>query len=139
MRTCWNARFVGIALAAALAVTTGVCAAEPVNGSKTPLDEYVAKADPTYAWKVVKTIPSDGYTTFIVDLKSQSWRAAPEVDRSVWQHWLVVVKPQTVDHDTAFLSIGGGRNGTPAPDGPSPQTVRMAKATNSVVAELRMV
>jgi PhoPQ-activated pathogenicity-related protein len=115
------------------------CAAEPVNGPKTPLDEYVAKADPTYEWKVVKTIPGDGVTTFIVDLKSQTWRKVPEVDRAVWQHWLVVVKPDAVKHPTAFLNIGGGRNGTPAPDAASPQSVTMAKVTNSVVAELKMV
>jgi PhoPQ-activated pathogenicity-related protein len=61
------------------------------------------------------------------------------VDRSLWEHWLVVVKPTTVRHDTAFLTIGGGRNGGPAPDQPSPQSVRIATATHSVVAELRMI
>ena len=94
-----------------------------MNGRKTPLDEYVAKPDPTYEWKVVKTIPGDGVTTFIVDLKSQTWRASPEVDRAVWQHWLVVVKPDAVKHPTAFLSIGGGRNGSPAPNEASPQSI----------------
>jgi PhoPQ-activated pathogenicity-related protein len=133
--------FVRLAIAwSAVAVPFAFAAgAEPVNGPKTPLDEYVAKADPTYEWKVAKTVPGDGVTTFIVDLKSQTWRKPPEVDRAVWQHWLVVVKPDTVKHATAFLSIGGGRNGTPPPDGPSPQSVNMAKTTNSVVAELRMV
>jgi PhoPQ-activated pathogenicity-related protein len=63
----------------------------------------------------------------------------PEVDRAVWEHWLVVVKPDAVKHPTAFLSIGGGRNGSPAPTGASPQSITMAKTTNSVVAELRMV
>ena len=111
--------------------------AEPVK--KTPLDDYVAKADTTYEWKVVKTIPGDGVTTFIVDLKSQAWRAVPEVDRAVWQHWLIVVKPDAVKHPTAFLNIGGGRNGSPAPDAASPQSIAMAKTTNSVVAELKMV
>src|SRR5215471_11753817 len=122
-------------------IATAACAsgAEPVNGSKTPLDEYVAKPDKTYEWKVVKTIPGDGVTTFVVDLKSQSWRAVPEVDRAVWEHWLVVVKPDTVKHATAFLTIGGGRNGSPAPEAASPQSVTMAKTTNSVVAELKMV
>jgi PhoPQ-activated pathogenicity-related protein len=114
------------------------CAA-PVNGPKTPLDEYVGKADPTYAWKIVKTIPGDGYTTFVVDMQSQRWRSEPEVDRPVWQHWVVIVKPQTVKHDTALLMIGGGRNDGPAPEAPSPQIVHLAKATGSVVAELRMV
>ncbi len=111
----------------------------PVNGAKTPLDEYVAKADATYDWKVVKTIPGDGVTTFIIDLKSQKWRTMPDVNREVWEHWLVVVKPDTVKHATAFLNIGGGRNGSPAPDAASPQSITMAKATNSVVAELKMV
>ncbi len=107
------------------AVVIAACAsgADPVNGPKTPLDEYVAKPDPTYDWKVVKTIPGDGVTTFVVDLKSQTWRAVPEVDRAVWQHWLVVVKPDAVKHPTAFLNIGGGRNGSPAPDGASPQSI----------------
>ncbi len=122
-----------------LAVPLATRAAEPVNGPKTALDEYIAKPDKAYEWKVVKTIPGDGCTTFVVDLKSQSWRAPPEVDRSVWQHWLVVVKPDTVKHDTGFLNIGGGKNGGPPPDQASPQSIHMAKATNSVVAELKMV
>jgi PhoPQ-activated pathogenicity-related protein len=123
----------------ALALPLVACAAEPVNGPKTALDEYVAKPDPAFEWKVVKTIAGDGYTTFIVDLKSQSWRAMPEVDRPVWQHWLVVVRPNTVKHSTGFLSIGGGKNGSPAPDQASPQSINIAKTTNSVVAELKMV
>ena len=108
-------------------VAASAFAADPVNGPKTALDEYVAKPDPTYEWKVVKTIPGDGVTTFVVDLKSQSWRKIPDVDRAVWQHWLVVVKPDVVKHPTAFLFIGGGRNGGPAPDGARPERIAMAK------------
>jgi PhoPQ-activated pathogenicity-related protein len=125
--------------AATVATATWVPGADPVNGPKTPLDEYVAKPDKTYEWNVEKTITGDGCTTFVVDLKSQTWRAAPEVDRALWRHWLIVVKPDTVKHSTAFLTIGGGRNGSPAPDKASPQSIEMAKATNTVVAELRMV
>lgn len=128
-----------ISWAIAVGTLASASSAEPTNGPKTPLDEYVAKADPAYEWKVVKTIPGDGVTTFIVDLKSQSWRKMPEVDRAVWEHWLVVVKPDTVKHATAFLSIGGGRNGSPAPESASPQSIEMARTTNTVVAELRMV
>src|SRR5208282_928218 len=89
--------------------------------------------------KVVQTIPGAGYTTFIVDMNSQTWRAVPEVDRPVWQHWLVVVKPETVAHDTALLMIGGGKNDGMPPTRPSPETVLFATATHSVAAELRMV
>src|SRR5207253_1790725 len=112
-----------------------VCAA-PV---KTALDDYVAERDSTYSWKLVKTIPGDGYTTFVLDLKSQSWRTVPEVDRTVWQHWLVVVKPDQVKHDTAYLRIGGGKNGGNAPEQPSPQSVQFARSTNTVVADLGMI
>src|SRR5262245_31560085 len=108
MRTiCRTATRLGIAVATALALTPGAIGAEPVNGPKTALDEYMAKPDPAYAWKVVKTIPGDGHTTFIVDMTSQTWRTVPEVDRTEWRHWLVIVKPKTVRHDTAFLTIGG--------------------------------
>src|SRR5438046_4688957 len=137
MKTLRFLCLLGLILSTALPLVAR--AAEPVNGAKTALDEYVARPDPTYEWKVVKTIPGDGVTTFVVDLKSQTWRAAPEVDRAVWQHWLVVVKPDEVKHQTEFLSIGGGRNGSPAPDAARPQSVVMARATNSVVAELKMV
>ncbi len=113
--------------------------AETALPKKTALDDYIAQKDPTYSWKVVKTIPGDGFTTFVVDLKSQTWRKPPEVDRAVWQHWLVVVKPEGVKHDTALLFIGGGRNGGDPPDKPSPQTVLLAQGSRSVVAELRMV
>src|SRR4051794_24044227 len=82
---------------------------------KTPLDDYVAKADPAYAWKLVKTIPGDGVTSFVLDLKSQSWRSAPEVDRPVWQHWLTIPRPDKVTGDPALLAIGGGRNGGDPP------------------------
>src|SRR5262245_49720807 len=77
------------------AVSSAPAGAEPpaVNGPKTALDEYVAKPDASYEWKVVKTVPGDGVTTFVVDLTSQTWRKVPEVDRAAWKHWLVVVKP----------------------------------------------
>ena len=96
----------------------------------TPLDDYVAKPDPTYSWKLVKTIPGDGCTSFVVDMKSQTWRSSPEVDRPVWQHWVTIVKPEVVKHDTAFLLIGGGSNDRPAPSKPDSIVLAFAKATS---------
>ena len=122
-----------------LAAAAGGYGAEPPASHKTALDDYIAKADPTYSWKLVKTIPGDGYTAFVVDLKSQSWRTIPEVDRPVWQHWLVIIKPDEIKHDTAFLHIGGGKNGGKAPDKPSPPMVLIAKTTHTVVADLGMI
>src|SRR5437870_8791434 len=112
---------------------------EPARTARTPLDDYIAKPDPSYSWKLLKTIPSDGYTTFVVDMTSQTWRAAPEVDRPVWQHWVVIVKPDTVKHETAFLNIGGGKNDSQPPNGPDGSSVRFARETGTVVAELKMI
>jgi PhoPQ-activated pathogenicity-related protein len=107
--------------------------------AETALDRYVHKADPTYAWKVVRTVKGGGATQFIVDLKSQTWRTKKDVDRVVWQHWLIVVKPDKPASKTAFLFIGGGGNGGEAPRAAEARTLRIAQATNTVVAELRMV
>jgi PhoPQ-activated pathogenicity-related protein len=106
---------------------------------KTPLDDYVAKPDPTYSWKLVKTIPGDGVTSFVLDLKSQTWRSSAEVDRPVWQHWVTVTRPDKVNSDTAFLAIGGGRNGGEAPAAAPADAVDRAKRTGTVVVSLGQV
>jgi PhoPQ-activated pathogenicity-related protein len=129
----------------AMVVLAGACLLPVAPGraaeaaKKTALDEYVAKRDPAYSWKLVKTVPGDGYTTFVLDLVSQTWQSVPQVDRTTWRHWLVIVKPDKVRHDTAFLRIGGGRNDRPAPNGPSPQSVGYARGTGTVVADLGQV
>src|SRR5262245_63188983 len=82
---------------------------------ETALDRYVRKADPTYAWKVVKEARGEGSTQFVVDLKSQTWRTEKEVAPAVWQHWVTVVRPEKPEYATALLFIGGGGNGGEAP------------------------
>jgi PhoPQ-activated pathogenicity-related protein len=119
-------------------VAGSVCGADTVNG-KTAFDEYIAKPDSTYSWKLVKTIPGDGVTTYVLDLASQTWRTKPEVSQPVWRHWLLLVKPNDVKFDTALVSIGGGNNRSQAPDSPSQQSVLLAKHTYAVVADLRMI
>jgi PhoPQ-activated pathogenicity-related protein len=111
----------------------------PAGRKLTALDEYIAKPDSTYSWKLIKTIPGDGCTTFVLDLKSQSWRTPKEVDRTVWEHWLTIVKPDTIKSDVALLKIGGGKNGSKPPDKPDPLSVLYAKSTNSVIADLGMI
>jgi PhoPQ-activated pathogenicity-related protein len=106
--------------------------------AKTALDEYIAREDTTYSWKLVNTTHGAGYTAFFVDLKSQSWRSKGEVNQVVWEHSLIIVKPDVVKHDTAFLTIGGGRTGK-RPDRAGDRAILFAKETNTVVAELGMV
>jgi PhoPQ-activated pathogenicity-related protein len=141
----WASRrgFVWIALCLAGTFARGetVAAEEAAKSltARTALDEYVARPDPHYAWSVVREIPGKGFTCYVVDMKSQAWRSPREVNRTVWQHWLVVVRPDKVAFDTGFLMIGGGSNDRPAPSKPDDLIVKIALATNSVVAELKMV
>src|ERR1700676_5156335 len=89
-------RRVRICAAIAFSAMCGVrCAA-----AETALDRYVAKSDAVFAWKLAARIPGDGYTTFVLDLASQTWRSGDEVDRPVWKHWLSIVRPDKPRGDT---------------------------------------
>lgn len=105
----------------------------------TELDKYIARPDPAFAWKLAKTIPGDGYTTYLIDLTSQTWRSEKDVDRPVWKHWLTVVKPDNLKYHTAFLTIGGGDNGDETPTDASARTIELAKYSSSITAELYTV
>jgi len=136
------ARF--LALLASLSCVVCLAPLAPVvaqdqAGVQTPLDLYIGKPDPSYSWKVVHTVAGDGYTAYVVDLKSQTWRTPEEVDRTLWEHWLTIVKPERVNSSKAMLFIGGGGNGKDAPQKPSDMIVKLALGTGSVVAELGMV
>lgn len=126
-------------LAAALVLASLALPAAADAPKKTPLDDYVARADTAYAWKLVKTIPGDGVTSFVLDLKSQTWRSTPEVDRPVWQHWLTITRPDKVTSETAFLAIGGGRNGGEAPNAAPADAIDRARRTGTVVVALGQV
>jgi len=106
---------------------------------ETALDRYIAKQDDAYRWELNSTISGDGYTGYVLDLTSQRWRSEKDVDRPLWTHWLTVIKPDSVDHDTAMMYIGGGDNGDEAPSEVSARHLDLALKTNSVVAVLDMV
>src|SRR5689334_14068580 len=94
--------------------------------AETALDRYVKKPDPTYKYELVRTIPGEGYTTYVIDLTSQTWRKESEVDRTVWKHWLNIVKPAQVTSTTGYLFIAGGSVNDKGPERPGAQYVEMA-------------
>src|SRR5262245_42092950 len=102
-------------MAAWLSTGIALTAIGVLRAGETALDRYVAKPDPTYAWRVVRTVPSNDGTQYIVDLKSQTWRSSSEVDHPVWQHWLTIVKPARPVPKLAYLRITGGANGGEPP------------------------
>jgi PhoPQ-activated pathogenicity-related protein len=116
-----------------------VLIAVSLRADETSLDRYVRQPDATYSWKVIREVQADGATQWVVDLKSQTWRTEKDVNRPVWQHWLTVVKPEGTTAKKALLFIVGGANGREAPQSAEARTLAIAKASGSVVAELRMV
>ncbi|HKA22546.1 MAG TPA: PhoPQ-activated pathogenicity-related family protein [Blastocatellia bacterium] len=111
----------------------------PLPGQETALDRYIAKPDPSYSWKLVNTIAGEGYKAYVIDLTSQTWRGADEVDRPVWKHWLTIVRPNNTTSNKALLFINGGSNRDAAPAKPSDRLVSFAMESNTAIAELGMV
>ncbi len=130
-----------LAVTVLLSVGPQVMAAEQPSTApaKTALDEYIAKPDASYAWKVIETSKGAGVTSYLVELTSQTWRTEKDVDRPVWKHWLIVAKPDKVKYDTAMLVIAGGSNGSDPPNPAKSLVTSIATLTQSVTAELKMI
>ena len=105
---------------------------------ETALDRYVAAADPSYRYELLSTETGDAYTANVLEMTSQQWRTAAEVDRPIWKHWLTIVRPEHVATNTGLLVVSGGSNEKPPPKVGSLLT-QLALATNSVISEVRMV
>jgi len=117
---------------------------EPVNNLRattnlTPLDEYVAKPDPNYAYKLVNTIKGKGYTGYVLEMTSQQWLSAELVDRPIWKHWVTVIRPDRVTSNTALMLIDGGSSKSEPPRGADPSLRRVALATNTVCASVKNI
>ena len=139
-RFAQKAFFKSIPFLLAVAIGVGHVQAEPPVGSKlTALDAYVAKKDDSYSWSVKDTIATGPLTTHVIRLNSQTWRTKDEVDRPLWEHWLVVTVPQKITTDRVFLMIGGGSHASAQPTGPDAITGAIAAATGGVVAELKNI
>jgi len=120
-------------------IVLAMVAALPAHASETALDRYVKKPDPTYAYRVANTMRGDGYTTYIVELTSQTWRKPSEINRTVWKHWLTIVKPDRVAGVTGYLFITGGSINDKQPTVANQNYVETALTTHSVAAELQDV
>jgi PhoPQ-activated pathogenicity-related protein len=106
---------------------------------QTALDRYVARPDPTYGYKLTRTIEGEGYTASVLRMTSQTWLTPQEVDHPVWEHWMVVIRPTTVKSSTGFLMIEGGSRDNREPTGVDKTMAGFALATDSVVTLLRSV
>ncbi len=82
-----------LGLLRALAAAMLVLVAAPAMAQPTAVDAYVARRDPAFAWRLEKTIRGEAADTYVLELTSQTWRSAKDVDRPTWTHWLTIVKP----------------------------------------------
>jgi len=113
--------------------------ATAINSEPTALDQYIAQPDDSYRWKLVGKQEQPGGTVYLLDLVSQTWSPPGMVNRTVWQHWLTIVKPEKATGDTALLFISGGANGKEPPGSAGREILAVAAASNVIVAELKMV
>ena len=120
-----------------LVVTSIVNATDQLEN--TPIDEYVAQLDASYKWTVVDRRSEDGVTTVTIDLTSQTWLDFEQVNQPEWRHWLILSIPKNVRSDIGMLFIGGGSNRNSWPKASNEQTLTIARMTQTVVAELKMV
>jgi PhoPQ-activated pathogenicity-related protein len=105
----------------------------------TALDRYVAAPDTNYSYTLLNTIPGAGQTTFILELQSQAWLTTNDVNRTLWKHWLILVKPTATTNSHGLLFISGGSNPGTQPSSADSNLRQMALDTGSVVAELKMI
>ncbi len=112
------------------AVALRLCAAD-----YTALDRYVAAPDDSYRYQLFRTIPAGDLTIYQLDLVSQTWLTAAEVDRPEWHHWLTIMKPAAVKAPAAALYINGGSNKA-TPDAPNPLLTAIAAQSGAVAIEL---
>src|SRR6266496_5458235 len=102
----------------------------PIGRSeRTALDDYVARADTNYSYHLVTNFPGPNQTTFVLEMTSQAWLTTNEVDRPLWKHWLLIVKPDEVTSSKSLLFINGGANDGKVPKSADGNLVRIALAT----------
>ncbi len=139
MRIFWTALFLVCAVCVAVQpVISGE--EEYLPGQvRTALDRYVHTPDPNYKYELLKEIKGEGFTAYVLDMTSQKWRTEEDVDRTLWQHWVTILKPDVVESDTALLFIGGGANGKEPPSKVDDMIAKIAAGTKSVVVALSMI
>lgn len=105
----------------------------------TPLDEYVAAPDANFRYELKHTHEGDGWKGYVLHMVSQTWLTPDKVDRTEWEHWLVILVPDKPVSTTALLLIGGGDNNGNMPRGADANLRRIVRATNTVAAQILQV
>jgi PhoPQ-activated pathogenicity-related protein len=106
---------------------------------ETPLDRYVNSPDPSYHYEIAYQGKKEGYTFIVLKMISQKWLTEAEVDEPEWWHWIRIVVPDTIEHATGMMLIGGGAKDDELPDEPGQIIKQSALLTNSITAEIHNI
>ena len=92
-------------LACLLASSARVQSAEALPVVPTALQDYVARPDDSFAWKLIDKQEAAGARVYEVEFISQTWMDMP------WKHDLIVFEPAQLKHpEHVLLFITGGSN-----------------------------
>ncbi len=111
----------------------------PQHYDVNPLEAYLAEPHPSYSYELKHTADGDGYTTYVLRMISQEWLTEDLVNETEWWHWVTMVVPDQLDHDTALLWIGGGTHYSEMPEDANEFMLTTALETNSVAVNLHNV
>ncbi|MCF7989340.1 MAG: PhoPQ-activated pathogenicity-related family protein [Thiohalocapsa sp.] len=125
-----------------LAVLAVLCCTQGLASAKTALDDYVEKPDASYGFELESTRNKEGYTVFVIQMTSQTWRTPAEVDRTLWEHEVLVAVPWAThsgNQNTAMLIVNGGTNSAPPTEDNDQLLGTLAIATGSIAAMISQV
>ncbi len=107
----------------------------------TALDDYVAKADPAFAYgDPEKVVETSTFTASVYRMTSQHWLDESLVDRTEWWHWVTIIVPKDVVEGQALLFINGGSNREGAqPPTPDAALGQIATQTKSVLVDVKQI
>ena len=109
---------------------------DDASAQQTSLDSYVGAPDASYDYNLIVSVDSTGYTAHLLHVESQTWRSPSEVNRTLWEHYLIIIEPDVLQSSTALLRLYQGDNNDPQPSSVDPMLLSWALETGAIVAEI---
>ena len=139
LKACQKKKSIAVCVVFSLILPNAFTAESSLGLELTALDHYVREPDSNYSYKVINTLYGDGYKTFILEMTSQQWLTAEQVNFPIWEHYMVIVAPDKLLSDIGFLTIAGGSRTNKAPSSAPKTDIKRALETGTAVSTLFMV
>ena len=98
----------------------------------------MAAPDSSYRYSLARTLNFPGIAAYQINMVSQTWLTAAEINQPEWRHWVTIFKPDQLTTSTVLLFINGGSNSN-TPPSPDPTMLIMAAALGAVAVDLGQV